>query len=122
MNKSQLKQLIREEIRSVLGNEINEGFEEKKVAKDLFAAFKKHGFKPHYISDVEKMSKAGEARDMVHIEPGEGSIEISASALYISNQDLDKIGQIIKSLGLDIAKREDNVDVYKFSVFTININ
>ena len=43
----------------------------------------------------------GEAKDMVHIEPGEGSVEVSSS----SNQD--KIAQAIKSLqGLMYLKKK----------------
>ena len=52
---------------------------------------------------------------MVHIEPGEGSVEVSSS----SNQD--KIAQAIKSAGFNISKEEDNVGNYKLSVFTIDI-
>lgn len=91
------------------------GLEEKSVAKKLFAAFKKDGLKPNYIADVRKVSSDGEAKDMVHIEPGEGSVEISSS----SNQD--KIAQAIKSAGFDVAKKEDNIGNYKLSVFTIDI-
>ena len=91
------------------------GLEEKSAAKKLFAAFKKDGLKPNYIADVRKVSSDGEAKDMVHIEPGEGSVEISSS----SNQD--KIAQAIKSAGFDVAKKEDNIGNYKLSVFTIDI-
>ena len=52
---------------------------------------------------------------MVHIEPGEGSVEVSSA----SNQD--KIAQAIKSAGFNISKKEDNVGNYKLSVFTIDI-
>jgi hypothetical protein len=91
------------------------GLEEKSAAKKLFAAFKKDGLKPNYIADVRKVSSDGEAKDMVHIEPGEGSVEISSS----SNQD--KIAQAIKSAGFNVAKKEDNIGNYKLSVFTIDI-
>ena len=91
------------------------GLEEKSAGKKLFAAFKKDGLKPNYIADVRKVSSDGEAKDMVHIEPGEGSVEVSSS----SNQD--KIAQAIKSAGFNISKKEDNVGNYKLSVFTIDI-
>ena len=91
------------------------GLEEKSAGKKLFAAFKKDGLKPNYIADVRKVSSDGEAKDMVHIEPGEGSVEVSSS----SNQD--KIAQSIKSAGFNISKKEDNVGNYKLSVFTIDI-
>jgi len=100
-------------------NNINEmaagGLEEKSAGKKLFAAFKKDGLKPNYIADVRKVSSDGEAKDMVHIEPGEGSVEVSSA----SNQD--KIAQAIKSAGFNISKKEDNVGNYKLSVFTIDI-
>ncbi len=91
------------------------GLEEKSAGKKLFAAFKKDGLKPNYIADVRKVSSDGEAKDMVHIEPGEGSVEVSSA----SNQD--KIAQAIKSSGFNISKKEDNVGNYKLSVFTIDI-
>ena len=91
------------------------GLKEKSAGKKLFAAFKKDGLKPNYIADVRKVSSDGEAKDMVHIEPGEGSVEVSSS----SNQD--KIAQTIKSAGFNISKEEDNVGNYKLSVFTIDI-
>ena len=91
------------------------GLKEKSAGKKLFAAFKKDGLKPNYIADVRKVSSDGEAKDMVHIEPGEGSVEVSSS----SNQD--KIAQAIKSAGFNISKKEDNVGNYKLSVFTIDI-
>ncbi len=91
------------------------GLKEKSAGKKLFAAFKKDGLKPNYIADVRKVSSDGEAKDMVHIEPGEGSVEVSSS----SNQD--KIAQAIKSAGFNISKEEDNVGNYKLSVFTIDI-
>jgi len=91
------------------------GLEEKSAGKKLFAAFKKEGLKPNYIADIRKVSSEGEAKDMVHIEPGEGSVEVSSS----SNQD--KIAQAIKSAGFNISKKEDNVGNYKLSVFTIDI-
>ncbi len=91
------------------------GLEEKSAGKKLFAAFKKDGLKPNYIADVRKVSSDGEAKDMVHIEPGEGSVEVSSS----SNQD--KIAQAIKSAGFNISKKEDNVGNYKLSVFTVDI-
>ncbi len=91
------------------------GLEEKSAGKKLFAAFKKDGLKPNYIADVRKVSSDGEAKDMVHIEPGEGSVEVSSA----SNQD--KITQAIKSSGFNISKKEDNVGNYKLSVFTIDI-
>ena len=91
------------------------GLEEKSAAKKLFTAFKKDGLKPNYIADIRKISSDGEAKDMVHIEPGEGSVEISSS----SNQD--KIAKAIKSAGFNVSKKEDNVGNYKLSVFTIDI-
>ena len=91
------------------------GLEEKSAGKKLFAAFKKEGLKPNYVADVRKLSDEGEAKDMVHIEPGEGSVEVSSS----SNQD--KIAQAIKSAGFDVSKKEDNVGDYKLSVFTVDV-
>ena len=91
------------------------GLEEKSAGKKLFAEFKKDGLKPHYVADVRKLSDEGEAKDMVHIEPGEGSVEVSSS----SNQD--KIAQAIKSAGFDVSKKEDNVGDYKLSVFTVDV-
>jgi len=95
------------------------GLEEKSAGKKLFVAFKKEGLKPNYIADARKLSKDGEAKDMVHIEPGEGSVEVSASTMYANNND--KIAQAIKSAGFNISKKEDNVGDYKLSVFTIDI-
>ena len=91
------------------------GLEEKSAGKKLFAEFKKDGLKPNYVADVRKLSDEGEAKDMVHIEPGEGSVEVSSS----SNQD--KIAQAIKSAGFDVSKKEDNVGDYKLSVFTVDV-
>ena len=91
------------------------GLEEKSAGKKLFAEFKKDGLKPNYVADVRKLSDGGEAKDMVHIEPGEGSVEVSSS----SNQD--KIAQAIKSAGFDVSKKEDNVGDYKLSVFTVDV-
>ena len=91
------------------------GLEEKSAGKKLFAAFKKDGLKPNYIADVRKISSEGDAKDMVHIEPGEGSVEVSSS----SNQD--KIAQAIKSAGFSVSKKEDNVGNYKLSVFTVDV-
>jgi hypothetical protein len=95
------------------------GLEEKSAAKKLFAAFKKEGLKPNYIADARKLSKDGEAKDMVHIEPGEGSVEVSSSTMYANNND--KIAKAIKSAGFDVSKKEDNVGDYKLSVFTVDV-
>ena len=89
------------------------GLKEKSAGKKLFAAFKKDGLKPNYIAAFKKDIYF--AKEMVHIEPGEGSVEVSSS----SNQD--KIAQTIKSAGFNISKEEDNVGNYKLSVFTIDI-
>jgi hypothetical protein len=139
MNKLQLKQIIREEIRSVLGNEINEftgmmkaGPKEIKAATDIRAALKKAGIDPTLkLPDVIKQP-AGRQEYPVSIDVGENEVEVQAATLgsrthqrlndQEKDQRLGKITQAIKSVGLDIAKREDNVGVYEVSKFIININ
>tara|TARA_B110000858_G_scaffold5050_1_gene5761 strand:- start:22 stop:378 length:357 start_codon:yes stop_codon:yes gene_type:complete len=118
-----MKKLLTERFQELAGikplYQMEEGpadnLETKSIAKKLFAAFKKDGLKPNYIADVRKISSEGDAKNMVHIEPGEGSVKVSSS----SNQD--KIAQAIKSAGFNVSNREDNVGDYKLSVFTINL-
>ena len=110
MNNFNLKKFLKE------GRLLKEdNLEAKSAGKKLFAAFKKGGLKPNYIADVRKLSSAGEAKDMVHIEPGEESVEISSS----SNQDA--IEGAIESAGFDISNREDNVGDFNLSVFTVSV-
>jgi hypothetical protein len=110
MNNFNLKKFLKE------GRLLKEdNLEAKSAGKKLFTAFKKGGLKPNYIADVRKLSSAGEAKDMVHIEPGEESVEISSS----SNQDA--IEGAIESAGFDISNREDNVGDFNLSVFTVSV-
>jgi hypothetical protein len=95
------------------------GLEEKSVGKKLFLAFKKEGLKPHYIADVRKVSSAdGAGQDIVHIEMGEGTVIVSVDP---ASGNQDKVEKAIKSQGLTIAKKEDNVGSSKLTEFTVSI-
>lgn len=117
MGEFNYKQYLKE---NILLKEDN--LEAKSAGKKLFAAFKKEGLKPNYIAndgDIRKLSKSGEVKDMVHIEPGEESIKISIGSQYFDKPDT--VVGAIESAGFEISDQEDNVGDFKLTVFTVPV-
>ena len=105
-----------------LAEDAAEGLEAKSAGKKLFAAFKKEGLRPVYItSDVIMRTKAMQPDASKHVY-----IQIMGNDLTISHptenrEGVDKVESIIKKNGFNIKRKANNVGDFKQTEFDISI-
>ena len=111
-----------------LAEDAAEGLEAKSAGKKLFAALKKEGLRPVYITtDVIQRSFQGRhSKGMPEDASKHVYIKIIGNDLTISHptekrENVDKVESIIKKNGFNIKRKANNVGDFKLTEFDISI-